>query len=77
MCASVSICAGALCSVISGSASGPRGHGARSTVSRRTASTAARKVPIMEEHFKTEAEKHAKWSASSMLWVLWFGFELI
>ena len=52
----------------SGSARNGGGGGARSTVSRRSAAS-SRKVPILEEHFRTESEKNQRWGslASSFL----------
>ena len=45
----------------------PAGRGGGGNKRRRAGSVAGSKGPLIEEHFKTEAEKHQKWSISFVL----------
>ena len=52
-----------------GSAAKTGGGGARSVVSRASTKAAAKKVPVMEDLFRDDDEKHKKWSSWASSWL--------
>ena len=55
---------------------GRGGGGAKSTASRRSSASASKKVPLIEERFSQESEKHTKWSVLALIWTNDFSRDL-